>query len=181
MSTSPCPDCNLVTITQKDQFHPGASPVAALMNSNQRPSAAEMDKALAEIKRSSLELTVCDENIEHLEAHLQDLRRYRNTISRYLCAHKAVVSPLRRLPPEILATIMTYTLPNKASTFNPQRQDRHGMLMLALVSRAVHAYSMVTNRRRSRHTKAAKRHLHLRGLPPEIRACGINDFGQASS
>ncbi|KAL0948569.1 hypothetical protein HGRIS_011128 [Hohenbuehelia grisea] len=142
----PCPDCNMASITTDGRFDLEASPVAALVTSNQRPSTAEIDTALAEVKHSSHELALCDDNIKHLEAHLedlkrlethlQDLKRKRSTISRYLLAHKAAASPIRRVPPEILAIIMLYAVSRERSLdqYFPGA-PQHGMWRLALVSR----------------------------------------------
>ncbi|KAL0960543.1 hypothetical protein HGRIS_005581 [Hohenbuehelia grisea] len=137
MQVSPCPDCDLVSKTQHEQFDLWASPVASFLDSNQRPSAAELKKVAKEVQRSSLELSICDEEIKHLEAHLQDLKRHRSTVSRYINAHKAVTSPIRRVPPEILAVIMKLAVSGQQLQISsPENLRKHGLWLLALVSRS---------------------------------------------
>ncbi|KIM44128.1 hypothetical protein M413DRAFT_443171 [Hebeloma cylindrosporum] len=81
------------------------------LNTNYVPG----DTEIAEIKQyvSSVhhKLTQYDARIAELEAALQEITKKRTELHTIVSAHEALISPLRRLPPEILQLIFVWCLP----------------------------------------------------------------------
>ncbi|KAE9397554.1 hypothetical protein BT96DRAFT_823133, partial [Gymnopus androsaceus JB14] len=122
-SEAPAPDLSW-NITQ--------SPFASVMQTNYVPSAEDLirlDDLLAEPR---LQLTQLESEVARVQNMLETLLRKRDNVKTYVEAHRALMSPLRRLPGETLSEIFIRCLP----------EDRHAVrdiaevpLLLTTVSR----------------------------------------------
>ncbi|KAF7328130.1 F-box domain-containing protein [Mycena venus] len=83
-----------------------------LLNSNEPPldiEAASIEPLVAHLRRR---LSRYDDKISRLRAQLERLEQERATAESDLSKNSAIVSPLRRMPAEILFEIFTLTLPS---------------------------------------------------------------------
>ncbi|KAI5828022.1 hypothetical protein K523DRAFT_308087 [Schizophyllum commune Tattone D] len=74
-------------------------------------NAAEHDALLASLSEVNQNIGDCDSAIEHLHQKIKRIRRQRWLLVSAAADIKALLSPLRRLPLEILAEIARFTLP----------------------------------------------------------------------
>ncbi|KAJ3507139.1 hypothetical protein NLJ89_g6474 [Agrocybe chaxingu] len=78
---------------------------------NHIPTAAEIGDIKQYVSRINEKLSDYDSQIANLEATLLDLQKKRNDLQQVGQAHEALISPVRRLPTEILQTIFEWCLP----------------------------------------------------------------------
>ncbi|KAJ7785680.1 hypothetical protein B0H16DRAFT_1681019 [Mycena metata] len=87
------------------------SPFASKLGTNYCP----LDKEVLEIERLLVEplsrLKYIDDEIVALQKTIDELARERDSLSTYVGAHKALLSPLRRLPLDIIQEIFVACLP----------------------------------------------------------------------
>ncbi|KAJ7483486.1 hypothetical protein FB451DRAFT_107135 [Mycena latifolia] len=83
-----------------------------LMTTNAPPEAAELAYVQAIVSKTDVELTHIEKEISRLQARLQQLRDEHGLLSRYRAQNTAILSPLRRMPPEVLGEIFSWTLPS---------------------------------------------------------------------
>ncbi|KAF7336578.1 F-box domain-containing protein [Mycena sanguinolenta] len=76
-----------------------------LSGSNEPPRDHEVSLLRAQVARASERLASLDAEISLLHDHLRRLEQDRADLSRYRAQQKAILSPLRRVPPEILVHI----------------------------------------------------------------------------
>ncbi|KAJ7780064.1 hypothetical protein DFH07DRAFT_793604 [Mycena maculata] len=62
------------------------------------------------ISQTDTHLNFLDEEISRLRDRLEQLEEERVSLSRYHAQNKSILSPLRRIPPEVLAEILSWTL-----------------------------------------------------------------------
>ncbi|KAJ7623808.1 hypothetical protein FB45DRAFT_115733 [Roridomyces roridus] len=65
------------------------------------------------VSKTSLRLATVDKNITDLRAHLKQLEDERSLLSDSLQKNISITSPLRRMPPEVLAEVFFWTLPEE--------------------------------------------------------------------
>ncbi|THV07101.1 hypothetical protein K435DRAFT_742724, partial [Dendrothele bispora CBS 962.96] len=87
------------------------SPFEHLLTTNVCPTDAEFDSVFASLVRPIERVSSLSTEITKLETSLHKLRSERECLTSYINAHKPILSPARRIPPEILATIFIHTLP----------------------------------------------------------------------
>ena len=74
----------------------------------------------AALRDATSDLHELDDDIAHVQAVLEDLRRKREALQEFAIKHDAFLAPIRQLPAEILAEIFIYCMPNYGnSSFNP--------------------------------------------------------------
>lgn len=95
-----------------------AIPVRDYLRSNTGLSATEVGSIHATVHATQDEVVLLDGEIQELDAQMMDLRQrqerlveIRQRVSRSLAEHKALLAPIRRCPPEILAEIFVHLLP----------------------------------------------------------------------
>ncbi|KAJ7620488.1 hypothetical protein DFH06DRAFT_1360232 [Mycena polygramma] len=72
------------------------------------------------IADTDMALERLNEEISRLQERLKQLKLQRLQLERHRSQHKAIVSPFRRMPPEVLGEIFVWTLP--ATQDSPQRE-----------------------------------------------------------
>ena len=99
-------------IAEPETYHIGSSPVHSFLVSNLPPSTDDqMNVTLKTLLELQKDLVDLDESISYMRVALQRLLSKRSALREYADAHKGLVSPLRRLPREILSEIFYHTLP----------------------------------------------------------------------
>ncbi|KAF7972899.1 hypothetical protein HWV62_12072 [Athelia sp. TMB] len=95
-----------------ETYHVDPSPVHDLLSSNLPPTGkAQVDAARTIIKDIASEIAGIEQDILRMHAALSLLAAKRTALHDYAEAHKGLISPLRRLPAEILSDIFIRALP----------------------------------------------------------------------
>ncbi|KAJ3744903.1 hypothetical protein DFH05DRAFT_1491358 [Lentinula detonsa] len=87
------------------------SPFASVIGTNYVPSTAELEKVKDLLPQPQIELSKVLSEINRVQAALDDLLLQKQSIEEYIDAHKSLLSPVRRIPPETLAEIFIHCLP----------------------------------------------------------------------
>ncbi|KAJ7618305.1 hypothetical protein DFH06DRAFT_97536 [Mycena polygramma] len=90
-----------------------------LLTSNDVPSAADMLSITAILAAEQEEADALDPQIAELEVTLDHLVRRRQKHLEVIRQHRAVLSPVRRVPPELLCEIFTLTRPGAEAAAEP--------------------------------------------------------------
>jgi hypothetical protein len=101
------------------QFKEISYPVPRLLQLNEPPTEVELQAIRDSLKETDDEISAIDAEIERLcaEPETADMLRWqRKTLTRHRAVHAQLLSPLRRLPPELLSEIFTHTLCGHFST-----------------------------------------------------------------
>ncbi|THU90869.1 hypothetical protein K435DRAFT_675166, partial [Dendrothele bispora CBS 962.96] len=107
-----------------------SSPFHHLLDTNHAPSRAEAEHIHKHLCLPEQELQTIDEEIARLDTLLHNLRSRREKAVSYIHKHRRLLSPIRRIPPEIIAELFTYCLP---SAHPPTRDLSEAPLLLTLV------------------------------------------------
>ncbi|KAF7336541.1 F-box domain-containing protein [Mycena sanguinolenta] len=86
--------------------------IAKLSDSNRPPLASELSLIQPLIANNSARLSVLDAEISAVKDRLRQLEAERAVLSRYHAQSISILSPMRRIPPEILGEIFSWTLPS---------------------------------------------------------------------
>ncbi|KAF7360838.1 F-box domain-containing protein [Mycena sanguinolenta] len=117
-----CSECGTFVLSTGDDFELNLSTqtlarVAQLSATNEAPHEAELSIIRPILQKTSARLASLDAEIPRLKAHLAQLEEQRAVISRYHAQNLSILSPLRRMPPEILGEIFSWTIrPDVCST-----------------------------------------------------------------
>ncbi|KAJ7511686.1 hypothetical protein B0H11DRAFT_1952612 [Mycena galericulata] len=95
------------------------SPPAHLSSTNNVPSNAEAFHSREEIREGLGQLSNIDREIDRLQKAIEALCGEREHIIDHIEKHRAVLLPLRRLPPEIMHEIFSWTLSDPGPTIPP--------------------------------------------------------------
>jgi len=117
------------------------SPFGHLLATNVCPTDAELDAVRASLVHPVQRVFSLDAEIRDLETALHKLRVEKGCLQSYIDTHKIIFSPARRIPPEILATIFTHTLPHDRF---PTRSSKESPLLLGRVCSLWRAVSLST-------------------------------------
>ncbi|KAJ6552057.1 hypothetical protein DFH09DRAFT_1366446 [Mycena vulgaris] len=82
------------------------------LTTNTPPEGAEITFIREVVSKTGARLADVEAEISRLHSRLQQLEEERISLSRYHAPNKAILSPLRRMPSEILAEIFSWTLPS---------------------------------------------------------------------
>ncbi|KAJ7631612.1 hypothetical protein DFH06DRAFT_1101562 [Mycena polygramma] len=118
-STPSCANCGSLPIWQRlqgllrDMVPPAEESSAAihLLETNDPPLEVEMHAVRETITKEEARLRILDENIAHMQSVLAALSQKRDESKVKIRLHRAIISPLRRLPPEILGLVFSHTIP----------------------------------------------------------------------
>ncbi|KAJ7208760.1 hypothetical protein B0H12DRAFT_1158337, partial [Mycena haematopus] len=83
----------------------------ALLNSNELPLDSDVPIIESEIPKIDASLAWIDDEIVQVHLRLKQLEAERDRLSSYRAQSCAILSPLRRMPPEILGEIFSWTIP----------------------------------------------------------------------
>jgi hypothetical protein len=91
------------------------SPVPQLLHTIRTPFPSEIISVQQTISHAHVDMLQLDRDIERVQAVLNQLKSHRDGIQNYVDEHRAVLAPIRRLPPEILSKIFIHCLPARKS------------------------------------------------------------------
>ncbi|KAJ7124329.1 hypothetical protein C8R44DRAFT_783317 [Mycena epipterygia] len=106
MSAYRCSDCGAVTTSEKplDLNAAISSRHHQLLNSNEAPLDTESTMVKSVVSKGRLRLAVVE--------HEQSFEEERASLSGQLTKQHSILSPIRRMPPEVLSEIFSWTLPS---------------------------------------------------------------------
>ncbi|KAJ7212637.1 hypothetical protein GGX14DRAFT_564386 [Mycena pura] len=119
------------------------SPFEDILHTNVVPSDAQCDDIRAFLMGPCKELANLTEEIERLQSLLDQTTRKRDELKQCVDAHFALVSPMRRLPDDILREVFVKTLP---STRNTAIISTEGPLLLCRVCKLWRSVALTTPR-----------------------------------
>ncbi|KAJ7090848.1 hypothetical protein B0H15DRAFT_884146 [Mycena belliarum] len=120
---------------------------ASKLGTNYSPPDEEITEIQALLVEPTLQLKQLDDEIADLHQALDKLARERAGLSAYIDAHKALLSPARRLPVDVLREIFTACLPSHR---NCVMSSSEAPILLGLVCSTWRAISLSTPRLWSR-------------------------------
>ncbi|KAJ6504507.1 hypothetical protein DFH09DRAFT_1439990 [Mycena vulgaris] len=85
-----------------------------LLCTNAAPAGPELPYIQAIVSKTGARLADVEAEISRLRLLLQQLEDERASLSRYHTPNKAILSPLRRMPPEVLSQIFSWTSPRSS-------------------------------------------------------------------
>ncbi|KAF7300347.1 hypothetical protein HMN09_00918000 [Mycena chlorophos] len=92
------------------------SPFQSILNTNTVPSDAECDEIRALLRPQRPRLAHLNDQVARLQVILDDAVRARDELQAAIKAHEALISPMRRVPDDILSVIFLHTLPTTRET-----------------------------------------------------------------
>ena len=119
------------------------SPFAHLLGTNYIPTNSETRQILNLLSQPLSELSRLDTEIDRLQAIIDDLYEQRDKVKKFVDAHRALLSPARRLPPEIVGEIFVRCLP---TTHNPAKSTTEAPLLLGRICSVWRNISLFTPR-----------------------------------
>ncbi|KAF9060690.1 hypothetical protein BDP27DRAFT_1339283 [Rhodocollybia butyracea] len=88
------------------------SPFAPMIGTNYIPTAVELSRLKAMLVHPMNTLSSLELDIDHAQATLDALLHEKQRVKSYVDAHRALLSPVRQIPPETLAEIFAQCLPS---------------------------------------------------------------------
>ncbi|KAF9267050.1 hypothetical protein L218DRAFT_856841, partial [Marasmius fiardii PR-910] len=102
------------------------SPYAHLLDTNYSPTFQESKEILTLLKESQA-------NLERIQTQIEKLEIQRLQIQRFVAKHRALLSPIRRVPADILGEIFFHSLPTDSL---PTRCSHSSPLLLSSICRS---------------------------------------------
>jgi hypothetical protein len=93
------------------------------LNTNEPPENPERIFTNSVISNTEIRLVWLDDEIPKLREKVKQLEYERVSLLCYVMCNKAVLALLRRMPPEVLGEIFSWTLPTIADALNAGRFD----------------------------------------------------------
>ncbi|KAJ6568427.1 hypothetical protein DFH09DRAFT_1155367 [Mycena vulgaris] len=113
--SSQCPACGTLTSSAESNVQVPTKALALhrkLLTTNEAPESAEISFIRSVVSNADTRLVRLDTEISQLRDRLRQLEKERTALSAYRAENNAVLSPLRRMPPEVLGEIFSWTLPS---------------------------------------------------------------------
>ncbi|KAF7356326.1 F-box domain-containing protein [Mycena venus] len=128
METSRCSQCGALSTGPHsgqalDQSISPGTRHYTLFNSNEPPDGSELPFIHSVVSKTDGPLALLDDEISNLREKLQELEAARASLLSYRTRNSAILSPLRRMPPEVLREIFSWTLPSPMGTPSSGRFD----------------------------------------------------------
>ncbi|KAJ6530863.1 hypothetical protein DFH09DRAFT_1285013 [Mycena vulgaris] len=83
-----------------------------LLTTNEPPEISDMPFVQSIVSKTGARLASLETEISRLRDQLKQLEEEQTLLSRYRAQNQAILSPLRRTPPEVLAEMFSWTLPS---------------------------------------------------------------------
>ncbi|KAJ7628715.1 hypothetical protein FB45DRAFT_748721 [Roridomyces roridus] len=134
---SHCHECGALNPLKDDTILIGAPEVSAQSQwlPNESPRGPQVDFIRSAVSQTNVQLAYLDEEISQLRHRLKQLEEKRAELLDYRTRNVAVLSPLRRMPPELLAEIFSWTLPPPSPDLSGCAAVKHSPWILAQVSK----------------------------------------------
>lgn len=107
------------------------TPFASVIGTNYIPSKDEIGELRTFLVEPQIRLSQLESEIARLQDLLESVFLERDSVKEYVDAHRALMSPIRRLPPETLSEIFTHCLPDRYAV----RDTSEAPVLLTKVSR----------------------------------------------
>ncbi|KAJ7255834.1 hypothetical protein B0H12DRAFT_960797, partial [Mycena haematopus] len=117
------------------------SPFENILRTNAVPSDAECDSIRNLLEGSLKDLADVSEEIKRLQSLMDEAAHKRERLQQFIDAHLALLSPVRRLPDDIVRSVLTATLP---STGNATISSDEAPLLLCRVCKSWRALALST-------------------------------------
>ncbi|KAF5355360.1 hypothetical protein D9758_006111 [Tetrapyrgos nigripes] len=117
------------------------SPFSHLLSSNYAASDSDVPLVKAIITSSSDTLRRLNSEVQKLQTALRELEQKRNSVQTWIDAHRALLSPSRRLPAELLSEIFVHCLPRDR---NPNCSQSEAPILLGRVCKTWRQVSLST-------------------------------------
>ncbi|KAF8218286.1 hypothetical protein K438DRAFT_1557093, partial [Mycena galopus ATCC 62051] len=115
-----------------------------LLNSNEAPEDSEFTFIRSIVSDADACLARLDDEISKIEGKLQQLKEERALLSGYQACNRSIISPLRRIPPEVLAEIFSCTLPSVTESLRTKEYMACSPWVLSHISARWRAISLST-------------------------------------
>ncbi|KAJ7231031.1 hypothetical protein B0H12DRAFT_1240046 [Mycena haematopus] len=116
-----------------------------LFTTNEPPEDSESTFIRSVISKTATRLASLEDEIYKVTEKLKHLEDERASLSSHLMQHKAILSPLRRMPPELLSEIFSSTLPSLGETWQDRKHYMdHSSWVLSHVSSRWRTVSLST-------------------------------------
>ncbi|KAJ7101884.1 hypothetical protein C8R44DRAFT_641240 [Mycena epipterygia] len=118
MSASRCSECSAVASGGAPAEYPVDVDTAPgtrhhrLLNSNEAPLDSDTPIVRSAISKARARLTVVEDELSRLRELMKSLEKEHAALSDNLAHNNSILSPLRRMPPEVLGEIFSWTLPS---------------------------------------------------------------------
>ncbi|KAF7345145.1 F-box domain-containing protein [Mycena sanguinolenta] len=112
---SVCSQCGAFAVSSSNDFELNLTTLARfahLSATNEPPRDAELPLIRSIVQKTSARLASLDAEICRLKGRLSELEEERTALSVYLAQNRKILSPLRRMPPEILGEIFSWSQPS---------------------------------------------------------------------
>ncbi|KAJ6550853.1 hypothetical protein DFH09DRAFT_1281234 [Mycena vulgaris] len=94
-----------------------------LLTTNTPPEGPELIFIRSVVAKADARLADIENEISPLHDRLRELEEERVSLSRYRAQNNAILSPLRRMPPEMLSEIFSWTLPSAVERLGRSKSD----------------------------------------------------------
>nr|GAT56694.1 predicted protein [Mycena chlorophos] len=92
------------------------SPFQHILHTNTVPTSSQCDEIRSFLHPLRPELSTLDAEIHRLQTLLDAATKERNDLHGFVAAHEALLSPMRRIPNDVLGLIFLHTLPERRNT-----------------------------------------------------------------
>ncbi|KAJ7260934.1 hypothetical protein B0H12DRAFT_364483 [Mycena haematopus] len=104
---------------------PNAGPLMLLLRSNDAPTPCQKSFVERLLRDKETELSALGDEISRLESTLRTLRKKHSDLAVEMHEYSGILSPIRRVPPEIIGEIFLYFAPSIIHPNNFRRESRH--------------------------------------------------------
>ncbi|KAJ7260351.1 hypothetical protein B0H12DRAFT_1181996, partial [Mycena haematopus] len=117
---SPCSTCGAFVTSNTGEFELNITiapwtlaRISQLLTTNEPPQDAELSLILPVARKTAARLACLEAEISRLRDQLTQLEEERAALAKYHAQNAIILSPLRRMPSEVLGEIFSWTLPLK--------------------------------------------------------------------